>query len=252
MLVAGLGPQRPGEGHHTVLDRHDDALGVGQRELVEDLADVVDDVGVGAQEDADQVTAAHDADELAVLVDHRQPPDVVRVHQPRRGGNGRVGPDGDGRGRHQRAGGQAHVRLLAEPPAPADGARQPGLPGGFVLRGEQVGLSDDARHLPAHHQHLHAADPALGQQPVDVLERGDPVHGRYRGRHHIADPARPPAVPGSVVVDRGGACRARCLLVQVLLHRVQRAVHVLAGGPAVQGLVVCGAEVAEHGIEVNV
>jgi hypothetical protein len=29
LIVARLGPQRPGQGHHAVLDRHDDVLGVG-------------------------------------------------------------------------------------------------------------------------------------------------------------------------------------------------------------------------------
>src|SRR5579864_1806792 len=100
-VAMALGPYRPGQGDHPVMNGHDDVLGVGDRDLVENLADVVGDVGVGAQEDAQQVASAHDADELAVPVDYRQPPDVVRVHQPGCPRDGRVGAYGDGRRGHQ-------------------------------------------------------------------------------------------------------------------------------------------------------
>jgi hypothetical protein len=95
----------------------------------------------------------------------------------------------------------------------------------------------------------------LGQQTSDLLVRGDPVNGHHRRLHHVADPAGPPAMPRSVVSRLRASLRRRGLgalaaLVQVLLHRVQRAGHVGAGGPAVQGLVVRGTEVAEDGIEV--
>ena len=70
----------PARGDHSVAYRHDDILWVGDRDLVENLPDVVRDVGVRTQEDAQQVAAADDADELAVLVDDRQSPDVMCVH----------------------------------------------------------------------------------------------------------------------------------------------------------------------------
>jgi hypothetical protein len=237
---------------------HDDVLRVGDWDLVENLVDIAADVDVRAQEHAQQVAAADDADELAVLVDHRQPPDVVRIHQPGRGRDGRVGVYRDGRRGHQGPGGQAHMRPLAVQPPPVDRTGHPGPAALLVLRGEQVGFGHHADDLPAHLQYRHPADPVLSEQPVDLLVRGDPVDGHHRGRHHVADPPGPPAVPRFVTLagraGTGGAGGAgmRRWLVQVLLHRVQCAGHVSAGGPAVQGLVVRGAEMAEHGIEVRV
>ena len=48
LAVARLRPHRPGEGHHSVLYRDDDLPGVADRDLVEDLPDVVDDVVIRA------------------------------------------------------------------------------------------------------------------------------------------------------------------------------------------------------------
>jgi hypothetical protein len=89
--------------------RYDNACGMGERDLVEDPPDIVGDVGIRAQEDAQQVPAAYDADQLVVCASDRQPPDVMRVHRSHRGRDGRVRVNGDRRRGHQFGGHQAWV-----------------------------------------------------------------------------------------------------------------------------------------------
>jgi hypothetical protein len=137
----------------------------------------VGNVSIRAKEDAQQIAAAYDAEQLALRVDDRQPPDVMRVHQPRRARDGHVGMDRDGRSRHQRACGQAGPPGLAQPPALGRARVQPGLAGRHVLCGEQIGLGDHSGYEPAHHQHRHAVDLMPGQQAGDLLVRGNPVDG---------------------------------------------------------------------------
>ena len=49
MLLARLGGYRPGQGHHAVLHLRHDRLGIGERELVQDLPGVVGDLGISIQ-----------------------------------------------------------------------------------------------------------------------------------------------------------------------------------------------------------
>src|ERR1035438_6950554 len=67
----------PGEGHDAVAHAGCDAGRIREQDLAQHLVDLPCDVLVGAQEYAQQVTAAHDPDQRAVRVDHRQPLEVV-------------------------------------------------------------------------------------------------------------------------------------------------------------------------------
>jgi hypothetical protein len=156
--------------------RYDNARGMGDRDLVEDLPDIARDVGVRAQEDAQHVPRAQDADQLAVRAGNRQHPDVVRVHHPHRGRNGRVRVDSDSWRGHQFTGRQARVRRCL-------------MLRCLILGRQQIGFGDHADHLPAVHEHGQAADLVLGQQTSDFLVRGEPVGGHDRCRHHVFDRA---------------------------------------------------------------
>jgi hypothetical protein len=252
---AHLGVERSGERHDAVPHGDVGLPRLGGEDLVEHLADVRPDVLVRAQEHAQQVAAADDADEPALVVDDGQPPDVVRVHQARGGGDGDVRAYRDGGRGHQLPRGQRRVLLPVRPPAPGHRCVQPPRCAG--LGGEQVGLGDDPGHLTAHLQHGHAADPVLGQQPGDLLVRRDPVHRDHGSRHHVADLPGPAARMPRPIVPTGRAWladRVRVLrpLVQVFFHGLQCAGHVGPGGSAVQGLVVRRTEVAQHRIRAHV
>jgi hypothetical protein len=242
------------EVHYTLAPRAKMPLGSTSGSSSRNPADIAGDVGIQAEEDAQQIAAARDAGQLAFESTTGSLPMpcvfIIRA-APGMVASGRtvmadllisvpaVSAAGCGCGRQRRGG----LRV------------QPGLPRRLVLRGEQIGFGDYADYLPAHHQHRHSADLVLGRRTSDLLVRGDPVNGHHRRLHHVADPAGPPAMPRSVVSRLRASLRRRGLgalaaLVQVLLHRVQRAGHVGAGGRAVQGLVVRGTEVPEDGIEV--
>jgi len=129
----------------------------------------------------------------------------------------------------------------------------PGPPGGLVLRGQQVGLGHHPGHVPTHDQHRHRADLVLGQQASDLLVGGDPVNGHDLCGHDIADRAVPSAVVMRGVVRAGaGPGSGAGLLGQTLLDRGAGSCHVGRAGSAVQGLVVGGAEVAEHGVQMGI
>jgi hypothetical protein len=52
-----------------VVYRHGELGGLAERDRLGDVPDVADDVGIRAQERAEQVAAADDADELALQLD---------------------------------------------------------------------------------------------------------------------------------------------------------------------------------------
>ena len=120
---------KPAARQAVLAHPHDDAHGVDEREFFQELADVVGDVGIRAEEDAQQIVAAHDAGQLALRVDDRQPPDAVRIHHPRRARDGRVRADGDGLLAHQRASGQREelVAFLARENTSAGVGNAPGV-----------------------------------------------------------------------------------------------------------------------------
>jgi hypothetical protein len=94
---------------------HRHAGEVAKGEFLEDPAGVRGDLSVRPQEPTQQVPAADDADQHAIVADHRQPPDVAGVHQPHCGGKRRVLADRDrGRG-HQLAGGERQVLPASGP-----------------------------------------------------------------------------------------------------------------------------------------
>ena len=92
------GPWLAIQGHDTVAHPCRDARRVGEQNLGQQLADLPGDVLIRAQEDAQQVTPAHDPDQPAVGIHHRKPPlEVTTSHQPRRRRERRIRMDGDGR-----------------------------------------------------------------------------------------------------------------------------------------------------------
>ncbi len=90
-----------GQGHHAVTNKDRDLARVFQQDLAERLVDLGGDLLIGAQEDLHQVVAADDADKVARGIDHRQPPDMMRIHQPGGSAERRVRVNRDHRGRHQ-------------------------------------------------------------------------------------------------------------------------------------------------------
>ena len=102
----------------------------------------------------------------------------------------------------------------------------------------------------------------LGQQARDFLVRGDPVHGDHGCRHDVPDPVVPApmmllgatcglvlpgglpgGLPGRLRGARGG------VVAGVLLDGVKGPGHIRRAGPAVQRLVVGGAKVTEHSVQ---
>jgi hypothetical protein len=110
--------------------RHDDVRRVAERHLVHQVPDLAEDVGVRAQEHAQQIESAYDTDQLTACTGNRQARHLVRGHHACRGRDGGVRADRDGHG-HQLAGGER--RSL----------------GPASLCGQQVGFGHHADHLPA-------------------------------------------------------------------------------------------------------
>jgi hypothetical protein len=58
-----------------------------------------------------------------------------------------------------------------------------------VASGEEIGLGDDAEHLPGVVHHRHRAHPLLGQAGHELLERRGRPDGHHLGRHQVLNQA---------------------------------------------------------------
>src|SRR5512132_2254757 len=182
--------QLAGEGDDAVADVDGDRVRVHPHGPPEHLlADLVGDVGVGAEEDLEQVGAADDAEQGTGRVDHRQPLDPVAVQQPGCLANAGVGSDGDGGASHQLGRGVAG-RLgsgLALAP-PLEPLEQPAFrwPLRVLLLEQQVRFRDDPKHTTFPVEDRQGADPMLGDQHGNVLEGGMLVDGDNFLGHDIS------------------------------------------------------------------
>jgi hypothetical protein len=132
------------------------------QEIVEYPADLAGDLGVRAEENAQQIAAADDAKQLALGVGDRQEPHMMVVHEPGRRRDRRVRADRDGGGGHQIL---RHGAVMPVPP-PRPAQPPPACRRVLVPRGQQVTLGDDPDNVPSHGEHRYAADLVLGQPPL--------------------------------------------------------------------------------------
>src|SRR5262249_39917461 len=128
-----------------------------RRHLVEQFPYLPGYLGVRCQVNAEQVTPADHAYDLAVLVDDRQQLDVMAAHDSRSARDGVVGVDSDSRGGHQMLGGKPVVPAAVSSVNRRSG---PALPLACVLipGHDEVAFGDHTGDVPAEAQHGHAVD----------------------------------------------------------------------------------------------
>jgi hypothetical protein len=198
------------EPHDATLDPDRDLDVPGHVGLAEDLlGDLPLDLLVRAEEHAQQVAAAHDADQPVVVVDHGQVLDVEVVQQPHRLGHGLVRAHGQHRGGHQLPGGGCGRLDLLD--VGADPGRRAALAHRRVLLEDQVGRGDDAHEPAVRVEDRQRAHPVPVHQGDDlavggVHPDGDDLPG-HQLLHHVAHLPPPSGRPRSLALLTRTLCR---------------------------------------------
>ena len=232
--------QGAGQGHHAVSDRYLDPARFLEEYASQRLVDLGCYLFIGTKEDAEQIPAADDADQLSGLVNHGQTPDAMAVHQPGGRAERSVRVNCDNRGCHQvgRAPGRGLRPLPAGPPGQA-GAQPPEA--AFLLA-DHVGLRHHADHAVVLGHHGDGVDLLLSHDPGDLLVRGRLADRHHVCGHNVTDPPAAAIRPPAGLFMRVFVC---------CLGRFQGARHIRCHGLAVDGLVIGSSQVAEHRVELR-